>query len=122
MSSLARNAAELLGVLHGILHCLRVYNHELGPLYAEKLEPMLADLQDALFVQCDRAETDRKLRGMSTIMHTINGAATKGEHNIFPDDSDLLNHYWDLQSIFAESEFDGQSVAYNRDQDKHNGS
>lgn len=113
MSLLTRHVTELVGVLHGVLHCLRAYDHELGPAYAAKLEPHVANFDHSVFFACDRELAKTDFAAIEGLMHAINGAATKGEHEIFPPDSDLLNHYWELASIFRESEYNGQSLAYN---------
>lgn len=112
MSLLTRHVTELVGVLHGVLYCLRAYDHELGAAYAAKLEPLVAKFDQSVFIACDRELAKTDFAGIERLMHTINGAATKGGHGIFPPDSDLLNHYWDLVSIFRESAYDGQSLAY----------
>ena len=94
-------------------HCLREYDHKLGPAYAAKLEPLVAQFDHSVFIACDRELATTEFAAIEKLMHTINGAATKGEHDIFPRASDLLNHYWELASIFRESEYNGQSLAYN---------
>lgn len=112
MSLLTRHTTELVGVLYGVLECLRKYDHDLGLAYAAKLEPLLAKFGHSVFIACDRKSATKDFIAVEKLMHTINGAATKGEHSMFPTDSDLLNHYWELASIFHESEYNGQSLAY----------
>lgn len=80
---------------------------------------MIDAFETDVFVNCDRDAAKAALSKIETMMHTVNGAATKGEHNIFPSNSDLLNHYWDLHSVFRESDHEGESLAYNWQLDVH---
>jgi hypothetical protein len=118
MSSLARIATELTGVLHGVVRCLNEYDSPLGSDYAQKLSPLVLRFEHAVIFQCDRKLAASILAVIDRTMHTINGAATKGEHQIFPDESDLLNHYWNLNKIFSEIEFETDSLSYNWQTDK----
>jgi len=120
MSTLSRHAIELLGVLHGIERCLNEYRNPLGPAYAEKLRPLLLRLEHAVVIASDRELAGKIMVVLDRTMHTINGAATKGEHQFFPEGSDLLNHYWDLNKIFVDSELSKQSLLYDWQFDKRN--
>jgi len=48
------------------------------------------------------------LADLKGLMHEVNGAATKGELDVFSDDT--LDRYWKLSTIFQESRFSGQGL------------
>lgn len=112
MSELYRRATELIGVLYGILQCLEQYSDDIGPRYAKQLRPMVADLVSAISIRCSISEAKDVLSRISEVMHIVNGAATKGEHDFFPRKSDLLNHFWALETIFRETRYSKMSLAY----------
>jgi hypothetical protein len=113
MSELNLRATELSGVLHGILKCLGRYDHELGRKYFELLQPLVNEYDEAIFITSSVLEAKEALVTIKNLMHNVNGAATKGGHEFFPKESDLLNHYWALETIFRESRYSKMNLVYN---------
>lgn len=112
MSEFNRKANELVGVLYGIERCLERYPDALGPRYAKDLRPMIDAFASAVSVRCSVPEAKEVFSQIKELMHIINGAATKGEHDFFPRQSDLLNHFWALESTFRESCYSKMTLVY----------
>ena len=112
MSLLTRHATELTGVLHGIVHCLRASDLPLGRSYAQKLEPLATMLDAAVFESCDCDAAAQVMSEIDVVMNSLNGAATKGGFEFLATGSDLLNHYWELNTIFRETRYRGQLLTY----------
>ena len=89
MSELTLKATELSGVLHGILRCLGRYDNELGNNYFEILRPLVNEYDEAIFINSSTKEATDVLIQIKELMHNVNGAATKGGHDFFPQKSDL---------------------------------
>jgi len=110
--TLTSQAQELVRVLQAVVTALdrfdrppqRDYTHAM----ADRLRPLVADLQSAVVSQRSRPDAERVLAEISELMHAVNGAATKGEIDIFADDT--LDRYWELSTLFQESRFSGQSL------------
>ena len=114
MSLLNRHASELVGVVHGILHCLRASGQPLGAAYAETLEPMIEALDEAVFESCDRERVAGLMTEIDTVMNNVNRSAVVGGFEILTSGSDLLGHYWELNTIFRESRYRDQPLTYDR--------
>lgn len=82
----------------------RDYTHSL----ADRLRPLVAELQSAVVSERSRSDAERVLADISELMHEVNGAATKGDMDIFADDT--LDRYWHLSTVFRESRFAGQTL------------
>ncbi len=82
----------------------RTYAKELST----RLRPLVADLEKAVRCEKSRSHAEGILSDIAPIMDVVNGAATKGDMDIFADDT--LNRYWDLNTIFRESRFRGQEL------------
>ena len=70
MSTLARHAVELNGVLHGVIRCLHEYDNPLGQGYAEKLTPLVLRFEYAVVVSSDRELAASILAVIDRTMHT----------------------------------------------------
>ena len=75
---------------------------------ADRLRPLVAEPESTVVSERSRPAAERVLADISELMHGVNGAATKGEMEIFADDT--LDRYWDLSTLFQESRFSGQSL------------
>jgi hypothetical protein len=75
--------------------------------YAEHLQrrlvPLVGDLRSLIDERADYSEVLRAMAEIKSVMCEVNGAATKGEMNIFPDG--LLNRFWQLSTIFQEQRY-----------------
>lgn len=117
MSRLTRHAAELVGVLHGIVHCLRASGHALGATYADKLAPMVDALDAAVFESCNRDRASQLMSEIDPVMNNVNRSATLGGFEILATGSDLSAHYWELNTIFRETRYRDQLLIYDRGTD-----
>jgi hypothetical protein len=68
-----------------------------------RLVPLVEDLRSLIDGRADRAEILRAMAEITAVMHEVNGAATKGEMNLFPEG--LLNQFWQLSTIFQEQRY-----------------
>ncbi len=112
MSQLNGRATELIGVLQGILKCLEIYQADISSKYADLLRPLIDDFEHTVFIKCSVAEAKDALYSINALMSTINGASSKGGCDFFPYKSDLLNHYWNLETIFRESRYSKMNLSY----------
>ena len=112
MITLATQAQELVRVLQAVVAALerfdRLGQRDYTAGLARRLRPLVAVFQSAVIVERSRPAAERALADLKELMHEVNGAATKGEIDIFPDDT--LNRYWALSTLFQESRFSGQSL------------
>jgi hypothetical protein len=110
--TLTTQARELVHVLQAVVTALDRFDRPLQRDYtcemADRLRPLVAELQSAVVSERNRPAAERVLADISELMHGVNGAATKGEMEIFADDT--LDRYWRLSTIFQESRFSGQSL------------
>jgi hypothetical protein len=104
---------ELLEALKEVIDCLEAYDLDERREYTRKLASRLRPLVDRLD-EANRTGLPRDRMGqlmvpINEIMHEVNGAATKGEMEIFSEQhggsgrQNPLNVYWDLYTIFRES-------------------
>ena len=112
MMTLATQAQELVRVLQAVVTALDRFERPAQRDYtcalADRLRPLVAELQSAVVSERSRPDAERVLADISELMHGVNGAATKGEMDIFADDT--LDRYWHLSTLFQESRFAGQSL------------
>src|SRR5262245_59183304 len=110
--TLATQAQELVRVLQAVVTSLAGFDPPAQRDYtramADRLRPLIAELQSAVASERSRSDAERVLADISELMHEVNGAATKGEMDIFTDDT--LERYWHLSTLFQESRFSGQSL------------
>ena len=106
--TLASQAQELVRTMQSVVTSLARYGLDYTGTLADRLRPLVAELQSAIITRRSRPDAERVLADMSELMHEVNGAATKGEMAIFPDDT--LDRYWHLSTIFRESRFAGQTL------------
>ena len=108
--NLKTEAQRLLEILTRAVANLRAFTdrsgNNLGVQAAAELSGYVLALEKAI-LEHSRADAEAVIKELSPLMHSINGAATKGELAIFEDDT--LERYWKLQSIFRESRFRDQS-------------
>jgi hypothetical protein len=82
----------------------RVYAKEL----AARLRPRVMVFDQAVSCDQSRSQANEVLSDVASIMEEVNGAATKGDMEIFHDNT--LSRYWDLKTIFQESRYSGQEL------------
>ena len=108
----ATQAQELVCVLQAVVSALdrfeRPAQRDYTRALADRLRPMVAELQSAVVSERSRPDAERVMADISEMMHGVNGAATKGEMDIFTDDT--LGRYWQLSTLFKESRFAAQSL------------
>lgn len=101
--TLKSKARELCIALESITAGLERYDKDDRSRYtkqlAEILRPSVHKLEKAI-EEKNREEAKDALADISEIMHEVNGAATKGEIDF--TSSEILNTYWDLNTIFQE--------------------
>lgn len=113
--SLQSDAHELFKTLRSVIEALRQFEHPNGSPYAEdmaaRLAPLVAEFERAIVSDRSRADAANVLESIAPLLDNVNGAATKGDLEIFPDRNDqTLNRYWDLKTIFRESKYAGQEL------------
>ena len=112
MISLATQAQELVRVLQAVVAALDRFDRPGQCDYttglAERMRPLLAEFQSAVINERNRPAAERALADIKEVMHAVNGAATKGEMDIFSDAT--LDRFWDLSMLFQERRFLGQSL------------
>jgi len=110
--TLATQAQELVRVLRAVIAALdrfdRLGQRDYTTGLAERLRPLLAEFQSAVIEERSRPAAERVLADIKEVMHEVNGAATKGEMDIFSDAT--LDRFWDLSTLFQESRLSGQSL------------
>ena len=63
-----------------------------------RLVPLVEDLRLLINKRTDHSEILGAMAEIKAVMYEVNGAATKGEMDIFPEG--LLNRFWQLSTIF----------------------
>jgi hypothetical protein len=110
--TLATQAHELVQLLRAVVVALDRFDcyeqREYTRSLADRLRPFAAQFETAVVSERHRASAERVLADLAQVMDEVNGAATKGEMEIFDDDT--LSRYWDLSTIFQDSRFSGQSL------------
>ena len=110
--TLATQAQELVRVLQAVVAALdrfdRLGQRDYTTGLAKRLRPLLAEFQSAVIEERSRPAAEGALADIKEVMHEVNGAATKGEMDIFSDAT--LARFWDLSTLFQESRFSGQSL------------
>ena len=102
------DALELVDVLKRVVTALENFRHPYGASYAadmaRQLCPLVSDFELAVTQDHSRNDAKEVLSIIAPLMQNVNGAATKGELNIFPNgQGDTLEEYWRLRTIFQES-------------------
>jgi flagellar biosynthesis/type III secretory pathway protein FliH len=112
MMTLATQVHELVRVLQAVVTALDCFNRPAQCDYtrsmADRLRPLVAELLSAVVSKRSRSDAESALADISELMRDVNEAATKGEMDIFADDT--LDRYWHLSTLFRESRFSGQSL------------
>ena len=110
--TLATQARELVEVLRSVVAALDRFKRSEQRHYtcslADRLRPFVAQFESAVVAERNRAGAERVPADIIEVMREVNGAATKGEMDIFG--GDMLDRYWDLSAIFRESKFSGDSL------------
>ncbi|MFC1453906.1 hypothetical protein ACFLQL_01865 [Verrucomicrobiota bacterium] len=107
--TLQDKALNLVNVLRDIVRYLEEYGIDYTSRLANTLHPQVEELFIAINEKRSRPRAQEILTGIAPVMHEVNGAATKGEMNIFPDNT-LLDRYWDLSTIFQESRYTNETL------------
>ncbi len=107
--TLKDKALELADTLRKIVQCLRAYGIEYTSQLANILNPQVEALFIAIHEERSRSHAADILTDIAPTMYEVNGAATKGDMDIFLG-TDLLNRYWDLETIFRESRYSNESL------------
>jgi len=68
-----------------------------------RLVPLVEDLRSLIDKRTDHSEILRAMAEIKGVMYEVNGAAKKGEMDIFPEG--LLNRFWQLSTIFQEQRY-----------------
>lgn len=112
MITLATQAKELVCVLQAVVAALDRFDRPGQRDYttglAERMRPPLAAFQSAVIKERNRPAAERALADIKEVMHAVNGAATKGEMDIFSDAT--LDRFWDLSMLFEDRRFSGESL------------
>jgi len=112
MITLATQAQELVRILQAVVAALERFDRPGQRDYttglAKRLGPLLAKFQSAVIGERSRPAAEQALVDIKEVMHEINGAATKGEMDIFSDAT--LDRFWNLSTLFQESRFSCQSL------------
>jgi hypothetical protein len=98
----------LVRALQAVIAALDRFDRDYTRAMADKLRPLVAELHSAVVSEHSRPAAERVLADINELMHNVNGAATKGEMDIFADDT--LDRYWRLSTLFQESRFSGESL------------
>jgi hypothetical protein len=110
--TLTSQAQKLVRVLQAVVSALdrfdRPTQRDYAHAMADRLRPLVTELQSAVVSKRSRSDATRALADINELMHEVNGAATKGEMDIFTDDT--LDRFWHLSILFQESRFSGQSL------------
>ena len=75
---------------------------------ATRLRPLVAEFERAVVHEHSREAASAMLDDIKPLMHEVSGAATKGEMDIFTDDS--LDRYYQFATIFQQSRYAGQTL------------
>src|SRR5262249_37176736 len=104
--TLASEAHELFRVLQAVVTALDRFNAPSQRNYtramADKLRPLMAEFQSALS-EHSRSAAEGVLADIRQSMHEVNGAVTKGEMDVFTDDT--LDRFWRISTLFQERRF-----------------
>jgi hypothetical protein len=73
-----------------------------------RLVPLIDDLRDQIAQRADRSDILRAMGEIKEVMNEVNGAATKGEMNIF--EPGVLNRFWHLSTIFQEARYRDEAL------------
>jgi hypothetical protein len=108
------DAQKLVAILQAVIEALERFRHPTGASYAAdmavRLRPLVANFEQAIQAH-SREAASAALDEIKPLLHDVNGAATKGDLAIFPHYSDdTLNRYWQLETIFQETRYAGQSL------------
>jgi len=107
-----RSPQKLLEALKEVIDCLEAYDLDERRVYtrklASRLRPLVDRLDEANCSDLPRGHMNQLMVPINEIMREVNGAATKGEMEIFseqhgsPSQHSPLNVYWDLHTLFRE--------------------
>jgi len=109
--SLQSEAQELLVVLQRVIRALECFRHPSGYSYAAdvavRLRPLVAQFEQAIHAH-SRENAEAVLDDIKPLMHDVTGASTKGDLEIFSDDT--LDRYIEFATIFQESRHAAHSL------------
>ncbi len=110
----SRSPERLLDVLDQVIEHLEAYDLDDRRQYTQSLatqiRPLVGSLRAAIRSGSTRDQLRESLGPIDEVMREINGAATKGEMEIFRtafgpgSPPGLLDAYWDLNTIFREAQ------------------
>jgi hypothetical protein len=110
MTTLRSQAKKMIDVLGAVCVALEMYNVDARKLYAKdlanRLRPMVKAFEASVVHDRSREHAQKILMDIMPIMEEVNGAVTKGEMDLFKDET--LKVFWDLSTIFCESKFSGE--------------
>lgn len=110
--SLDADANQLVTVLRRVIDALESFRDPLRASYtvdmATRLRPLVAELERAVVHAHSREAASATLDDIKPLMHEVSGAATKGEMDIFTDDT--LDRYYQFATIFQESRYAAQTL------------
>jgi hypothetical protein len=72
-----------------------------------RLVPLVEDLRSLIDQQADRSALLRTMAEIKEVMYDVNGAATKGEMDIFPEG--LLKRFWQLSTMFQDQRYHNEN-------------
>lgn len=110
--SLQADANQLVAVFWRVIRALESFRHPHGASYstdmATQLRPLVAGFERAVVHAHSRETAAAILDDLKPMMHNVSGAATKGELDIFTDDT--LDRYYELATIFQESRYAAETL------------
>ena len=110
--SLQTDANQLVAVFRHIIGALESFRHPRGGSYsadmATQLRPLVAEFESAVVHAHSRERAAAILDELKPMIHNVSGAATKGELDIFKDDT--LDRYHELATIFQESRYAAETL------------
>lgn len=110
--SLQADANQLVAVFWRVIRALENFRHPHGASYsadmATQLRPLVVEFERAVVHAHSRETAAAILDDLKPMMHNVSGAATKGELDIFADDT--LDRYHELATIFQESRYSAETL------------
>jgi hypothetical protein len=110
--SLDAHAKQLVAVLWSVIDALKRFRDPLRADYTvemvTRLRPLVAEFERAVVHAHSREAASAMLDDIKPLMDEVCGAATKGEMDIFTDDT--LDRYYQFATIFQESRYAAQTL------------
>ena len=106
--SLDADANQLVAVLWRIIDALESFRDQFTVDMATQLRPLVAEFERAVVHAHSREAASAMFDDIKPLMHEVSGAATKGEMDIFTDDT--LDRYYQFATIFQESRYAAQTL------------